>query len=292
MVPTDTLSRLGRVSCVINPQSGSTPADAADLIRAKLSGLPDEAKLHVAGEGDLPVLVEDALADDPDTLIVWGGDGTIACALSHAGMTGPAILPLPGGTMNMLPTRALGGDYDWETLMDAALKGGRVRPMPCGEIVGGPRFFVAAMMGDMTRFTQTREALREGNLMEAAEIVHDSSALALRSNLHWKVPGQTLRKSTAVTVNINADTPGKLEVASVDPEGLLGLAKIGIEMLVDGWRNAEDVDLLLADQIEVANSEKDRISLTLDGELREMASPVQFQRVDSAVKIFVPDLSQ
>jgi len=63
-------------------------------------------------------------------------------------------------------------------------------------------------------------------------------------------------------------------------------------MLVDGWRNAEDVDLLLADQIEVANSEKDRISLTLDGELREMASPVQFQRVDSAVKIFVPDLSQ
>ena len=72
MVPTDTLSRLGRVSCVINPQSGSTPADAADLIRAKLSGLPDEAKLHVAGEGDLPMLVEDALADDPDTLIVWG----------------------------------------------------------------------------------------------------------------------------------------------------------------------------------------------------------------------------
>ena len=74
MVPTDTLSRLGRVSCVINPQSGSTPADAADLIRAKLSGLPDEAKLHVAGEGDLPVHVEDALADDPDTLIVWGGE--------------------------------------------------------------------------------------------------------------------------------------------------------------------------------------------------------------------------
>ena len=291
MTPTDVLSRLGRVSCVINPLSGSTPEGAADLIREKLSGLPDDPRIHVAGEGELPLLVEQALADEPDTLIAWGGDGTIACALSHAGMTGPAVLPLPGGTMNMLPTRALGGDHDWETLVEAALRGGRVRPMPCGEIIGGPRFFVAAMLGDMTRFTNSREALREGKLLEAAEIVHDSTALALKSNLEWSAPGAPKRTSTALTVNINPDTPGKLEIASVDPQGLLDLARIGIEMLVDGWRNADDVDLVRMDEIEVHHLDKGRVSVTLDGELREMETPLRFCRVDAAVKIFVPDLS-
>jgi len=291
MTPTNVLSRLGRVSCVINPLSGSTPADAPDLIREKLSGLPDKASIHIAGEGDLPLLMETALAEEPDTLIVWGGDGTIACALSHAGLLGPAILPLPGGTMNMLPTRALGGDHSWDMLMDRALKGGQIRPMPCGEIVDGPRFFVAAMLGDMTRFTNSREALREGKILEAAEIMHDSSALALHSNISWSVPGGRKQTSTALTVNINPDTSGKLEIASVDPQGLLDLAKIGLEMMVDGWRNAEDVRLILADEVEAHHLEKGRINVTLDGELKEMDTPLRFRRIDSAVNIFVPDMS-
>ena len=90
MTPTNVLSRLGRVSCVINPLSGSTPEGAADLLREKLSDLPDAASIHTVGEDDLALLMEAALAEEPDTLIVWGGDGTIACALSHAGLGGPA----------------------------------------------------------------------------------------------------------------------------------------------------------------------------------------------------------
>ena len=291
MTPTNVLSRLGRVSCVINPLSGSTPEGAADLLREKLSGLPDAASIHTVGEDDLALLMDAALAEEPDTLIVWGGDGTIACALSHAGLLGPAVLPLPGGTMNMLPTRALGGDHEWDVLIDRALQGGKVRPMPCGEIVGGPRFFVAAMMGDMTRFTNSREALREGKILEAAEIVHDSSALALKSNIAWNAPGKAAETATTLTVNINPDTPGKLEIASIDPQGLLDLAKLGLEMMFDGWRNAEDVALKLADEIEVHQTDKGRINVTLDGELKEMDTPLRFRRIDSAVKIFVPDMS-
>ena len=260
-------------------------------MREKLSDLPDAASIHTVGEDDLALLMEAALAEEPDTLIVWGGDGTIACALSHAGLLGPAVLPLPGGTMNMLPTRALGGDHEWDVLIDRALQGGKVRPMPCGEIVGGPRFFVAAMMGDMTRFTNSREALREGKILEAAEIVHDSSALALKSNIAWNAPGKAAETATTLTVNINPDTPGKLEIASIDPQGLLDLAKLGLEMMFDGWRNAEDVALKLADEIEVHQTDKGRINVTLDGELKEMDTPLRFRRIDSAVKIFVPDMS-
>ncbi|MDX1292234.1 MAG: diacylglycerol kinase family protein [Hyphomonas sp.] len=291
MNPTHVLSRLGRVSCVINPLSGSTPADAAALIGEKLSGLADPVAIFTVGEGDLAGQMAAALAEAPDTLIVWGGDGTIACALSHAGEQGPAVLPLPGGTMNMLPTRALGGDHGWDALIDRALRGGHVRPMPCGEIAGGPRFFVAAMLGDMTRFTNSREALREGKLLEAAEIVHDTTALALNSNIVWTVPGQPPQVATALTVNINPDTAGKLEIATIDPEGLLDLARLGLEVLNDGWRKAEDVALTLAEEVEAHQTEKGRISVTLDGELHEMETPLRFRRIEAAVNIFVPDMS-
>jgi diacylglycerol kinase family enzyme len=147
------------------------------------------------------------------------------------------------------------------------------------------------MMGDMTRFTNSREALREGKILEAAEIVHDSSALALKSNIAWNAPGKAAETATTLTVNINPDTPGKLEIASIDPQGLLDLAKLGLEMMFDGWRNAEDVALKLADEIEVHQTDKGRINVTLDGELKEMDTPLRFRRIDSAVKIFVPDMS-
>ena len=62
MTPTNVLSRLGRVSCVINPLSGSTPEGAADLLREKLSGLPDAASIHTVGDDDLALLMEAALA--------------------------------------------------------------------------------------------------------------------------------------------------------------------------------------------------------------------------------------
>ena len=291
MTTTKSLTRLGRVSCVINPLSGSTPANAADLVREKLSGLPDEAKIHEAGEGDIRDIVKAALADKPDVLIVWGGDGTIACALSHAGPDGPAVLPLPGGTMNLLPHRAIGEIDDWKSILDSALNGGEIRDMACGEVIGGDRFFVAAMIGDMTRLTQSREALREGRILEAAQIVHDDSALSLDSNIEWGEPGKTPETATAVTVNINADTPGLLEVATINPGNLIDLAKTGIQMLNDGWRDAESVDVRNVPEVDVTVTNKRLISLTLDGELTEMEPPVRFRRIDVAARIFVPDMS-
>lgn len=292
MQRTGSLSHIGRVACVINPLSGSVPADAAQLIAEKLSSLPDQPAIHITGHGDVQDVIRRALADMPDILIVWGGDGTIACALSNAGLKGPAILPLPGGTMNMLPKRLLGDAESWEDILDRAMLGGTFRTMPCGEVADGPKFFVAAMIGDMTRFAHSREALREGHFMEAAEIVHDASALALKSNIEWHVPGRKPDTATALTININPDTPGALEIATIDPSSLLDLARISMEMLSEGWREAESIDLTGAKEVEVRLTETRAISLTLDGELQDMPSPLRFRRIDRAANVFVPDLPE
>ena len=288
MMTTGLLTRLGRVSCVINPLSGSTPANAPDLVREKLSVLQDQPRLHVAEEHNVLEVIQAALADKPDVLIVWGGDGTIACALRQAGPEGPAVLPLPGGTMNLLPLRVLGEDGMQEGILDRALEGGQIRAMPCGEIIGGERFFVAAMIGDLTRLAHSREALREGKILEAAEIVHDGSALALKSNLSWRAPGRRSQTATALTVNINPETPGVLEVATIDPDNLLELARISFDMVRDGWRKAESIQISDASAVEVSLIEARAISLTLDGELMDLPSPLRFRRIDQAAWIFVP----
>ena len=44
-----------------------------------------------------------------EVLIVLGGDGTIRTAAEACSEEGPYLIPLPGGTMNMLP-RALYGE--------------------------------------------------------------------------------------------------------------------------------------------------------------------------------------
>ena len=48
-----------------------------------------------------------------EVLIVLGGDGTIRTAAEVCAEKGPYLIPLPGGTMNML-SRALYGDVAWE----------------------------------------------------------------------------------------------------------------------------------------------------------------------------------
>ena len=48
-----------------------------------------------------------------EVLIVLGGDGTIRTAAETCAEKGSYLIPLPGGTMNMLP-RGLYGDVAWE----------------------------------------------------------------------------------------------------------------------------------------------------------------------------------
>ena len=53
-------------------------------------------------------------------LVVLGGDGTIRTAAEACTGTDTYLLPLPGGTLNMLP-RALYGDVSWHDALRTTL---------------------------------------------------------------------------------------------------------------------------------------------------------------------------
>lgn len=98
------------MNCIINLTAGSVPQDAEARLRSALAALGENADIFACSGKDIKSVAHDVL--DCDRLIVWGGDGTIAGILDRAGRDGPPVLPLPGGTMNLLHKAVHGGPLD------------------------------------------------------------------------------------------------------------------------------------------------------------------------------------
>jgi len=68
-----------------------------------------------------------------EMLIVLGGDGTIRTAAQACAATNSFLIPLPGGTMNMLP-QALYGDVSWEEALKNTLAAPSVKVLSGGRV--------------------------------------------------------------------------------------------------------------------------------------------------------------
>ena len=79
-----------------------------------------EPKMWCGGADHMEPSFADAAEQKLEVLIVLGGDGTIRTAAEACAEKGPYLIPLPGGTMNILP-RALYGDVSWEDALKNAL---------------------------------------------------------------------------------------------------------------------------------------------------------------------------
>ena len=134
---------LSRLEVVVNPASGGVGARAAADCERLLADYPLDANIAEAGPDQVEAALAAALANRPDALIVLAGDGTARTAAAMAGLDGPPVAPLPGGTMNMLP-KALYGTTDWKAALVRAITEGVVRPVSGGEVDGRPFVVVVA----------------------------------------------------------------------------------------------------------------------------------------------------
>ena len=94
-----------------------------------------------------------------EVLIVLGGDGTIRTAAEACAEKASYLIPLPGGTMNMLP-RALYGDVSWEEALKNTLADPVIKILSGGRVEDN-QFFVAAIIGAPALWVEARESLRE-----------------------------------------------------------------------------------------------------------------------------------
>src|SRR6266699_1094141 len=157
-----------KVGAIINTSSGSCDLGSEQKMFSilKRAGIV-ESKMWCREADQMEPSFAEAAGQKLEVLIVLGGDGTIRTAAEACAEKGSYLIPLPGGTMNMLP-RALYGDAAWEnalkdTLADPAIKmlsGGRVAD-------ANALFFVAAVVGAPGLWMEAREAMREGDILDA-----------------------------------------------------------------------------------------------------------------------------
>ena len=268
-------SSFTRPALVCNSQSGSHDA-------ATLAAIEHACRAHGAPLAATFALPDDSLPDAGDLrrnavdlLLVWTGDGTInAAARSAAGWNG-AILPLPGGTLNLL-SKALHGDRPAPRILTDALMGkGRRRPVPTIRSAGGEAF-ITIVAGPATHWAEVRETMRQEGLLEAGRAAPDALEAMMNA------PGvRVAGHGKAYPAVILTPTGAGVRADGILTEGTIDVLRHGLAWLGGDFRDGPSEEIAQGETIVLESDAP--ISLEYDGELAETGSPARFGLAASAV---------
>lgn len=257
-----------RPALLCNSQSGSHDPAIREAIAAAChdAGAPLAATFELP-TGDIPDAAA-LRAEHIDLLIVWTGDGTINAAARKAARWDGAILPLPGGTLNLL-SKALHGDRPAPAILADALadKGAR-RPIPTVRSDRGEAF-ITVVAGPATHWAEVRETMRQDGLLEAGRAAPDALEAMMTA------PGvRVAGKSRAYPAVILTPTTAGIRAEGILTEGTVDVLRHGLAWLGGDFRDGPSEPLATAETIILESDAP--ISLEYDGELAQVASPARF----------------
>jgi diacylglycerol kinase family enzyme len=261
---------------LINRESGS----ASDRTNAELQQILQEygltADIIETCSDDLTNDIAAMIRKNPDMIIAMGGDGTAACLLDQCHGHNIDVLPLPGGTMNLLHKSLHGEFEDWQDCLVRTLTTGKTRKISCGQ-VADRFFYVGATFGQLSHLSEVREKIREGSFTEAADELVKTEALDLTTTLEI-----TYKEATGRDARLDATAIGALLIAGnepahyrfdigvMDPGSHFSLAKTALAAIVNDWRKLDDIDFIRTRAFTVFDNERGGIAATLDGEPAEL----------------------
>ncbi len=289
-MPIDVQAALHRkVIAVLNIGSGGCDAQSSQRVEAifQSADLPAAEVIAVAPE-EIDAALRDAAAR-ADVVVVLGGDGTIRTAATRCGEAGRLLVPLPGGTMNMLP-KGLYGDLAWDKVLTDVLAAPEIRDVSGGQ-ANGQAFFCAAVLGAPSLWADAREAVRKGHPVEAVQ----KSVTAIRrssESLDYCIGDQPRISTEAVVVicpliakDMNAEDRS-LEVAALEPMAAGGMFGLAFRAVFDDWRNDPSVTLAKVKSVRVYGH--GRVPVILDGEKAIMGRSVTVTFTPLAFRAIVP----
>ena len=280
-----------KIGAVINISSGggNSESEAEMLDIFKAAGVTNY-KTWCEESDQIERAFAEAARHKLDLLVVLGGDGTIRTGAGACAATDTHLLPLAGGTMNML-SRALYGDAPWQDTLKHTLAHPATKALSGGR-VGDQLFFVAAIVGAPALWIEAREAVRGGDVVDAVR----KSTVALRATfdtkLHYSISSEINGEAEVVAIIcplISAQMPNSeqaFEAAAVDLESATALIRVATAAAFGKWREDQSVTLRKSRRVLVKSGRE--IPLFLDGERVKAGNTVEINFIATAVKVMVP----
>lgn len=281
-----------RFGAIINTSSGGCrPESEAEMLDIMRHAGVGDCKAWCGRADQIGRAFADAATHQLEVLIVLGGDGTIRTAAGACAGTDTYLLPLPGGTMNMLP-RALYGEAVWQETLKAALADPATKTLSGGR-VGHELFFVAAIVGAPALWIEAREAARERDIVDVVE----KSSVALKAMFDTKVQysispeingeAEVVAVICPLVSERMSDSEQALEAAAINLRSAAELLGLATAAALGKWRDDENVILSRTQRVALQSGRD--IPLFLDGERVKVGDNAQIFFVSNAVNVIVPE---
>jgi len=290
-VPNDIrLSEL-KVGAIINTSSGGCDSESEQKILSILTraGIV-EPKVWCGEAKEMERSFAEAAGQKLEVLIVLGGDGTIRTAAETCAEKGSYLIPLPGGTMNMLP-RALYGDVAWEESLKNTLAAPSLKVLSGGRIAGR-QFLIAAIVGAPALLAEPRESLREGNIVNAIEKGSVAFRKMFETKIQYLISGEMKGEAEAVALicplisEQMSDSEQALEAAVIDVESAAEVIGLVSTAAFGKWRDHRNILLTRTKTMRVQS--RNDIPAILDGEKINLGGSAEINFAPKAVTVLVP----
>jgi diacylglycerol kinase family enzyme len=280
-----------KVGVVINTSSGGCDLGSEEKTRniLKVAGIGEP--MTWCGEADqMERSFAEAAKHKLDVLVVLGGDGTIRTAAEACAKKGLYLIPLPGGTLNMLP-RALYGDVSWEDALTNTLTAPSVKVLSGGRAADN-QFFIAAILGAPSLWAEPRESIREGNIADAIEKGRVAFQKMFERKVQYRISGGKRGEAEAIALicplvsEAMSDSEQALEAAVVGVENAVEVIGLVTAAAFGKWRQDKNILLTKTKQV-VVQSSRD-IPAMLDGERVNLGRSAEIDFVSKAISVLVP----
>jgi diacylglycerol kinase family enzyme len=275
---------------VANVASGSVGPGAPEQLADVLAEYGIGANIRTPDARGIAHCLQGAVDAAPDLLIILAGDGTARAAAELCGPQGPTIVPLPGGTMNMLP-HAVYGVRSWPDALRLALEKGQERVLGGGQ-VEGHRFLCGAILGSPALWAPAREAVREGHLKLAWLRARRAIDRAFTGRLRFALDGGPRDKAEAVILmcpvasKAMSDDEPALEAAAIHIRNAGEVLRLGLHAVVSDWRSDSAVEAQPCEAARIWSAQA--IPAVLDGETVRLKSVTEVRYVPAICRVLAP----
>lgn len=296
---------LGGFAVVFNDRAGAL-VGREDVSGAITAGFAEHGLVPILiapDAGDLATRIALARDTGAGTIVVMGGDGTVACAAQLLAGSATRLAILPSGTMNLL-ARDLGIPIGDLSAAIGVLQTGVARAIDVGD-VNGHLFLCGSMTGLPTRLAQMREAGRGGPVLRLwARFL--GAALRVFSQyrpVHLRLLADGLRRhvrTPAMTVTVNAlsDNTGRQFGRACLDGGRLGVyvfnrlrlrdaLRVGLAAASGHWRGDTAVDEMHVHTLSVA-TRRPAMRVMNDGEAMLLQTPLIYKVRPVALWVVAP----